>query len=306
MKSTIEQITRQVYIVNRLLRAGKPVPTDILLDNISRHCEIRSIAFPKEPKSKMRMLQRDIRAIDEMFYITIANKRKAGYYIKERSEDSPMDFDRFVTDFDLLSSMSPEADIHKYVIPERNRYIGSENFYPLLDAIKRHHVVEFQYKNVRKGTIKQHRIEPYFLKEDQMRWYLIGVNEENKTLLFGIDRIVNLEITEDKFNPNPAIDYSSMFDDCFGIWNDSTLPVEKVVLKYDSLDGAFLKSVPLHQSQKILKDEENEFIISLKIKITNDFVMALLSRSRSLEVIEPIHLRDRIKAIYKNAIQRNK
>lgn len=306
MKSTIEQLTRQLYIVNRLLRSNEPVATDVLLDDIGRQCEIRSFTFPIEHKSQMRLLQRDIQAIEEMFYITIANKRGVGYYIKERDEDSPMDYDRFVTNFDMLSALTPDSQLHRYVLPERNRYIGSNNFYPLLKAIKDHRVVEFNYTNIRTGLIKHHRVTPYFLKEDQMRWYLVGMQESGKTMLFGIDRINDLIVSDEKFIRNTEIDGSTLFEDCYGIWNDDSSPVENVILKYDSLDGSFLKSVPLHHSQKIIKDTEGEFVISLNIKITNDFVMALLSRSRSLEVIEPAHLRERIKSIYKEALQRNK
>ena len=57
-----------------------------------------------------------------------------------------------------------------------------------------------------------------------------------------------------------------MFDNCFGIWNDESIPVENIILKYDALDGQFLKSVPLHHSQRIIKDSDGEFIISLNIK----------------------------------------
>lgn len=306
MKSTIEQLTRQLYIVNRLTRAKEPVPTDVLLDDIGRQCDIRSFAFPMERKSQMRLLQRDIQAIEEMFYITIANKRGIGYYIKERDEDSPMDFDRFVTDFDMLSAMAPDSQIHRYILPERNRFIGLDNFYPLLKAIKGHLIVEFSYTNVRTGSTKHHRVAPYFLKEDQMRWYLVGVRESGKVMLYGIDRMNDLVVSDDKYTRNVEIDGSTLFDDCYGIWNDDSTPVENVILKYDSLDGRFLKSVPLHHSQEILKDTDDEFIISLNIKITNDFVMALLSRSRSLEVIEPTHLRERIKSVYEKALQRNK
>lgn len=306
MKSTIEQLTRQLYIVNRLLRAKEPVATDVLLDDIGRQCEIRDFAFPLEHKSKMRLLQRDIKAIEEMFYITIANKRRVGYYIKERDENSPMDYDRLVTDFDILSVMNPDTPLHRYVILERNLFTGSDNFYPLLKAIKEHLIVEFDYVNVRTRTNKYYRIAPYFLKEDQKRWYLIGLHESGKIMLFGIDRIKELAISDEKFNRTGEIDGTSMFEDCFGIWNDASTPVEKVILKYDRLDGSFLKSVPLHHSQKIIKDDEDEFVISLNIKITNDFVMALLSRSRSLEIKEPGHLRKRIRSIYELALQRNK
>ena len=40
--------------------------------------------------------------------------------------------------------------------------------------------------------------------------------------------------------------------------------------------------------------------------ITNDFVMAVLSRSRSVEVIKPLHLRQRIHEILKQALDRNR
>lgn len=252
----------------------------------------------------MRLLQRDIQAIAEMFHLTITNKRGIGYYVKEREDESPMNFERFVNDFDLLSTMAPDTRLHRYILPERNRFIGSDNFYPLLNAIKEHLIVEFEYENVRTGTKRRHRIAPYFLKEDQMRWYLAGVQDSGKVLLFGIDRIYGLKVSEEKFKRNEEIDEAGMFDNCFGIWNDESIPVEKIILKYDALDGQFLKSVPLHHSQRIIKDCDDEFIISLNIKITNDFVMTLLSRSRSLEVIRPAHLRERIKSIYETALRR--
>ena len=40
----------------------------------------------------------------------------------------------------------------------------------------------------------------------------------------------------------------------FGIWNNPSDPVEEIVLKYDALDGAFVKTLPLHSSQEILSD----------------------------------------------------
>lgn len=304
MKSTIEQLTRQLYIVNRLTRTSEHVPTDVLLDAIANECEIRSFAFPLERKSQMRLLQRDIRAIEEMFYVTIANKRGRGYYIKERDKESLMDYDRFVSDFDMLTAMSPETNIHRYVLPERNRYIGSHNFMPLLHAIKNRALVEFNYTNVRKGGVRTHRVEPYFLKEDQMRWYLVAMTR-GKMSLFGIERIRGLTVLDERFKRDENIDGSVLFQNSYGIWDDPDAEVSEVVLKYDTLDGAFLKSVPLHHSQKVLIDNEDEFRISLKIKITNDFVMALLSRSRSLEVISPIQLRERLGNIYRQALERN-
>ena len=81
--------------------------------------------------------------------------------------------------------------------------------------------------------------------------------------------------------------------------------MEDIELRYDALDGKFLKSVPLHHSQRVLADTEEEFRIALRLRITNDFVMELLSRSRSLEVIRPQHLRERVRQVYEEALKRN-
>ena len=58
-------------------------------------------------------------------------------------------------------------------------------------------------------------------------------------------------------------------------------------------------------SVTILTDTENEFRISVRLRITNDFVIELLSRSTSLTVIKPASLRRRVAEIYEKALHRN-
>ena len=82
-------------------------------------------------------------------------------------------------------------------------------------------------------------------------------------------------------------------------------PVEEIVLKYDALDGAFVKTLPLHSSQEILSDTSDGLTVRLRLRITNDFVMALLSRSRSVEVVSPLHLRQRLHDVWAEALRRN-
>lgn len=305
MKTTVIHIRRMLHIANRLLRAEKPIPRKELLDSLGRHCELHDSPWPTEPRSRERMLQRDINAIEEMFGIRIENPGRAGYRIVERYEDELMAYERFIGDFDMMTCVAPGEPLHRYVLPECNRYVGSENFYPILRAIRESRTVGFDYRNIRTGTVRHHKVEPCFLKEDQMRWYLVGRSERGDMTVYGIERIDNLEITDERFERLSGLDGAALFRDCFGIWDDPSAPVEEVILKYDALDGAFLKSVPLHHSQTILEDTAEQFRISLRIKITNDFVMALLSRSRSLEVIAPAHLRERVRSIFASALDRN-
>ena len=46
--------------------------------------------------------------------------------------------------------------------------------------------------------------------------------------------------------------------------------------------------------------------VTLRPKITNDFVMSLLSRSSSIEILAPQSLNDRMNAIWAAALERNK
>ena len=176
----------------------------------------------------------------------------------------------------------------------------------LISAIKHRHPVTFRYILVRQDDkVEEKKVLPHYLKESNQRWYLLAY-DEGVLKTFGVDRIRDLRIcASETFKRNMDIDAGELFRDCYGIWNQPDIPVEDVELKYDALDGKFLKSVPLHHSQQVLVDNANEFRIKVRLRITNDFVMELLSRSRSLEVVSPLHLRERVRKIYEEALKRN-
>jgi len=121
---------------------------------------------------------------------------------------------------------------------------------------------------------------------------------------FGLDRVTRLTITNHHFKKDERIDISEKFKYSYGIYSSSEYPIENVVLSFDAQDGNYLKTVPLHHSQRVIVDNEKEFLISLKIRLTEDFIMAILSRSWSLKVIEPQSLRERICTIYRSALEK--
>lgn len=305
MKSNFEQIKRQLMIVS-LLKRFQILSAETLFDMLEKGCRSRNFDYPSQMKSRLRLMQRDITAISQTMYIDIVNKRNHGYYIANSQKDAPLDYETLFADFDLLTSMQPNLEVNRYILAEHHRGIGSENLFPLLDAMKNSNIVMFDYCFVRlDDKVRQYKVAPYFLKENQRRWYLVA-EHEGVLKTFGIDRITNLENTGEFFHRNVRIDAADMFKNCYGIWDDPDAVVEYVELKYDSLDGKFLKSLPLHSSQKIICDNEKEFRISLNIKITNDFKMALLSRARSLEVIAPLHLRQYVADVASGCMKRNK
>ena len=176
----------------------------------------------------------------------------------------------------------------------------------LIDAIKNSLVVSFDYVFYRKeNAVVNMAVKPYYLKESLGLWYLMALDGKGTLKSFGIDRISNLVISDESFIRDDTINLKDRFQHSYGIWDDPEIPVETVELSYSPLDGCFLKSYPLHATQQVIIDNEQEFRIRLRIKITNDFVMALLSRSRSVTVIAPQSLRETMRDIYKEALKRN-
>jgi predicted DNA-binding transcriptional regulator YafY len=68
-----------------------------------------------------------------------------------------------------------------------------------------------------------------------------------------------------------------------------------VILSFDPLQGKYIKSLPLHESQQIIADNEDELRIRLKLFITHDFYMELLSYGDNLKIIKPQSLIDDVK-----------
>ena len=257
------------------------------------------------PGSSARTIQRDIKYIEELFGIIIRHKKGYGYYIADKEIASAERYEELLLNFDILSALNADSGLKRYIQAEHHRPVGSNNLPVLIEAIRNNRHVDFDYTLFRHDNAILHKtVSPYFLKESRERWYLVAMDGD-KLKLFGVERISNLQILADTFERDETIDIDNLFKDCFGIWNQEDIPVEDIVLSYSALDGRFLKSVPLHHSQTILTDTENEFRISVRLRITNDFVIELLSRSTSLTVIKPASLRRRVAEIYEKALHRN-
>jgi predicted DNA-binding transcriptional regulator YafY len=302
MGKKLEGIQRMLVIINKLKERQRYVPREELEEYVRLRMEERD-ATPVD----IRTIQRDFKDIEDLFGICIRfDKKWSGYYINEEDSLINEQYERLLLNFDLLNALDKTSNLHTYVLAEHHRPSDTECLPALIKAIKFSHPVAFDYIYVREeGRIREKKVLPHYLKEDQQRWYLLAY-DNNVLKTFNVDCIRNLRIYyEETFKRDMDIDANDLFKDSYGIWNQPDIPVENIELSYSALDGRFLKSVPLHHSQKIIADNETEFRITLRLRITNDFVMALLARSSSLTVIKPLHLRERIRKVYEEALQRN-
>lgn len=302
MKQNMGRLIRYFLIIHKLSGLQKYVSRDELLDYLSHKMRERGYNI----NISLRTLQRDFREIDIMLGISIKHKHGLGYYIDYRDLNNDIRYEELLMNFDLITSVNPEIRSLGFILPEHHRPKGCDSMPIFISAIKEQKQLNFDYILYRKGNkIINKTVNPYFIKESLGLWYLIATDESGILKSFGIDRIVNAEILNSRYKKDLSIDPETLYKHSYGIWDEPSLPVEHVVLSYSELDGSFIKAKPLHPTQQILIDNNDEFRISVDIKITNDFVMALLSRSTSIEIIEPLSLRERLREIAENCSRRN-
>ena len=120
---------------------------------------------------------------------------------------------------------------------------------------------------------------------------------------FALDRLTNLDITKKSFVYPKNFDLEENYRYCFGIISTNGLEPQKIILSFDPFQGKFIKSLPLHDTQKILVDNEKELQIELTLCITFDFVMELLSFSDNMKVLKPKSLIKEIKEAHQKAFK---
>jgi predicted DNA-binding transcriptional regulator YafY len=116
------------------------------------------------------------------------------------------------------------------------------------------------------------------------------------------------ELTETvhSFKMNPTFDAESYFQDYFGVIPDQTIKAEHIVLRaYSPMDN-YLRTLPLHHSQKEIVTEKQSAIFEYYVAPTHDFIQAILKEGHELEVIEPESLRKTIHDELTKAIERYK
>lgn len=249
-----------------------------------------------------RTLQRDIKEIRNVFGIDIEySKSQKGYFISQ-NENENMNFQRMMEAFDMFNSLNLAQNLTPFIHLEKRRPQGTENLYGLLHAIKNKLQIKFTYQKFWEEELSQRLVEPYALKEFKNRWYIMAKDsKDNNIKSFALDRLTNLEITNLNYQypDNYSIEQSYRY--CFGIISPNDEEPQDIILSFDPFQGKYIKTLPLHDTQQVLVDNDEEMKIKLKLCLTHDLVMELLSFGDNMKVIEPKSLADQIKQAHEKA-----
>ena len=249
-------------------------------------------------------------AVEEMFGIRIECDIRNGYqyYIANdeelKSNSTQIWMLRTLTvNSILLDGLSIKDQLLLEDIPA-----GLEHLETIINAIKAHHILQMNYQKFSDPEPYSTFIEPYCLKLFHQRWYLLGKSEKRNDDLsiYALDRITELSETEQEFKLNSDFDAETFFKDYFGVIPNPNVKVEDIVLRaYHPMDN-YLRTLPLHHSQREIATEKEFALFEYHVAPTHDFIQAILHEGHELEVVEPLSLRKIIHKELKDTLERYK
>ena len=251
----------------------------------------------------LRTFQRDVADLKKYFSIEIEYDRKAKGYRRVGPLSNGKYLNYMLDTLDMYKLMQMKPVTEPVLFPDERRANGSEHMYLLLHAITNQLKLEFTYEKFDGDPPFQTKTNPLALKEFRNRWYLLAFADGKPTVKsWCLDRMTDLKLTDRKFNPAEAENWRSKFACVFGITSGNPDEVEDILLSFSPQQGRYAKALKLHPTQEVIFENGNEIRMGLRICITHEFVMELLSYGGEVEVLQPAALRLALAGLHKEAL----
>ena len=254
-----------------------------------------------------RQLKRDIESLRTEFGLDIHySVSKRGYFLDNEDLTFPyfLKLLEFSQNIDLLTSYLKEgSNISEYIeFEDYNTFKGLQYIREIAFFIKDGLEVRLKYKRFDAKTEKEYNFQPYLLREYLNRWYVIGLLAETDEIrTFGLDRIVSLHNSGQKFKKCKSNNIVSLFRNVIGINASENDIVEDIELVCKPFQGNLLKTLPLHNSQKVIIETPDEIVFSYKLVVNFELKQRLLMISTQSKVTKPVSLKNEIEKMLTEA-----
>lgn len=284
-------LNKYVWLVNTIYNAKR-----ISLKEINQKWIEEDISEGKEIAE--RTFHKWRHEIEDMFGINIEceNRGNYSYYIENEEDITNGSLRNWLLKTVTVSNLLLEN--HKQLksrilleeIPSGEKFLPS-----IFNAMKKNIAVEITYKNFQREEEYTFMVQPYCVKLFKQRWYLLANNPYyDETRIYAFDRIHNVKLTKETFRIPKNFNASEYFENFYGICVNNHLDTQTVRLKVSGGQAHYVRTLPLHKSQKEIEINEDYSIFELKICPEYDFQQEILSQTPDIEVLEPAWLRDEI------------
>ena len=197
---------------------------------------------------------------------------------------------RFKSSLKLTTSNEPIVGF------DENIDLKGRNFFAtLFSAISNKQVLEISYKNFKHGIEQKYIVHPYYLKQFNGRWFLIGHSDNiGKLSVFAFDRIVSTKSNNRDYIPNTTYNFNEYFDDMIGVTKPNEASLEVVKLWVSAQRWPYIETKPLHGSQRVVSKDEYGVTIQIEVYLNRELEQLVLSFGKDIKVLSPRILQEKI------------
>lgn len=174
----------------------------------------------------------------------------------------------------------------------------------IYQAIIKKIVLVITYKSFKSREEQKFIFHPFILKEFNNRWFLIGKRKASQPITnLALDRIKAIDFDFNTTYLEENFDAENYYKNVIGVTVNTGLQPRRIELWIDKMNAPYVITKPFHNSQRLIKENEDGSIIVHLFLIENyEFERLLLGFGNGLEVLQPANLRERIKKIVQKTL----
>lgn len=293
-------ILKYIWVVKTIHRAGR-ITLKELNEKWRANVDLsRGDDLPRQTFDRWRG------GILDLFGILIDCEQRGGYHYyianpKELSEGKLRTW--LLNTYGTAETLSSNLSIHDRILTE-NIPSSQDHLSTVLEAMKSNNTLHITFKAFTMKEPKRFLVEPYCVKMSAQRWYMLARNTEHKNLrLYSLDRIEAVEISNTRFVLPDDFNAKDYFAEFFGIVLDESVPLQTIILRADKYHQNYMRTLPLHPTQREIFACDDYADFELKLRPTYDFYMKLMSFGNMIKVLEPKTLQEEICKWLENTIE---
>lgn len=236
-------------------------------------------------------------AILDQFNVRIGCERKGGYryYIENPEEISRNKLKKWMLDsYAVCNAVGENMALKDRIIVDEIPS-GRNHLTSIITAMKENRVVMISYRPFDSSRTNIFPIEPYCLKLFENRWYVLAHNNRDEIKIYSLDRMEEVSITNEIFKMPEDFSSSDFFSSFYGIVVGSDLKPMRIIVRAHYQHRHYLKTLPLHHSQRMIEDCGEYADFEFFLVPTYDFIMKLLQAGAMAEVVYPPEFRKEVK-----------
>lgn len=292
MAGSATLFNRYIWLTDLIYSAGR-----ITREEVDRRWERASINDMHESHIPERTFHRWRQEIEQLFHINIVCDKPTNSYYIENAEDIGSNRIQhwLLNTFAVANIANESAEIQDRILMEKmpsdGRYLST-----IIEAIRYHRVLNVTYKRFDADEPHSFLFKTYCVKSFKQRWYMVGQPSDhpNEIRVYALDRIHAIKPTIEDYTIPKDFNAQEFFKYSYGIWRVDT-PPETVRVRVTERNANFLRSLPLHHSQKEVETRHDYAVFEFFLTPTFDFIQELRTHGAEMKILEPQWLADNFK-----------